>query len=45
MDELYKFLNKRNIPLSIVVYPLPPQLAFDEENSLQVKIWRFLTGY
>jgi hypothetical protein len=39
MDELYKFLKNRNIPLSIVVFPAPPQLAFDKENSLQVKIW------
>ena len=39
MQELYNFLNSKDIPLSVVVYPLPPQLAFDKEKSLQVKIW------
>ena len=40
MEELYKFLNSKNISLSIVVYPSPAQLAFDEEISKQVKIWK-----
>ena len=39
MQELYNFLDTKDIPLSVVVYPLPPQLAFDKEKSLQVKIW------
>ena len=39
MQELYNFLDSKDIPLSVVVYPLPPQLAFDKEKSLQVKIW------
>lgn len=39
MNQLYKTLISKNISLSIVIYPLPPQLAFDKELSMQVKIW------
>jgi len=40
MDELWQDLQKRNIPLSIVVYPWPAQLAHDNVDSRQVQIWR-----
>ena len=39
MNQLYETLITKNISLSIVIYPLPPQLAFDKELSMQVKIW------
>ena len=40
MDELWRELQKRNIPLSVVVYPWPGQLAHDTVDSRQVQIWR-----
>jgi len=40
MDELRQELRKRNIPLSVVVYPWPAQLAHDSMDSRQVQIWR-----
>ncbi len=39
MQELYNLLDSKDIPLSVVVYPLPPQLAFDKKKSHQVQIW------
>jgi lysophospholipase L1-like esterase len=39
MNELHKYLKKRNITLSVGVYPHPGQILFDTENSKQVKIW------
>ena len=39
MQKLYNFLDSKDISLSVVVYPLPPQLAFDKEKSFQVQIW------
>ncbi len=40
MDVLYRELKERNIPISVVVYPWPGQLAHDNVDSLQVRIWR-----
>ncbi len=40
MDLLWQELQKRNIPLSVVVYPWPAQLAHDTVDSRQVRIWR-----
>jgi hypothetical protein len=40
MDALWQELEKRNIPLSVVVYPHPPQLVHDTVDSRQVRIWR-----
>jgi len=40
MDALYRELQQRNIPLSVVVYPWPAQIAHDTVDSRQVKIWR-----
>jgi lysophospholipase L1-like esterase len=40
MQALADLLRARNIPLSIVVYPWPTQLALDDRDSRQVKIWR-----
>ncbi len=40
MNELYKYLDKKNISLTIAVYPYPGQLLYDQENSKQVKIWK-----
>ena len=40
MDLLWRGLQKRNVPLSVVVYPWPAQLAHDSTDSRQVRIWR-----
>jgi hypothetical protein len=40
MDELREELAKRNIPISVVVYPWPAQLVHDNVDSRQVRIWR-----
>ena len=40
MTKLYELLSKRNIPLSIVIYPWPQQLENDNENSKHVQMWR-----
>ena len=40
MDELYRELQQRNIPVTVVVYPWPAQLAHDRVDSRQVRIWR-----
>lgn len=40
MSNLYKFLASKNIPLSVAVYPWPTQLYYNDENSLQVRIWK-----
>ena len=39
MSKLYELLEKRNIQLSIVVYPWPQQLENDDKNSKHVKMW------
>ncbi len=40
MDQLWQELAARNIPLSVVVYPWPNQIANDTVDSRQVRIWR-----
>jgi hypothetical protein len=40
MDLLWQELARRNIPVSVVVYPWPAQLAHDSADSRQVRIWR-----
>ncbi len=40
MDTLWRELQERNIPLSVVVYPWPAQIAHDRVDSRQVRIWR-----
>ncbi len=40
MDQLWQGLQKRNIPISVVVYPWPAQIAHDTVDSRQVRIWR-----
>ncbi len=40
MTLLWEELANRAIPLSVVVYPWPGQLAHDTEDSRQVQIWR-----
>ena len=40
MTLLWQELDKRNIPLSVVVYPHLAQLVHDKEDSRQVEIWR-----
>jgi hypothetical protein len=40
MTLLWQELAKRNIPISVVVYPYPAQLVFDTAESRQVRIWR-----
>ncbi len=39
MNKLYELLNKNNIKLSVVVYPWPQQLEYDDVNSEHVKMW------
>lgn len=40
MDDLYQYLKKKNIPLSIGIYPWPAQIKYDLKNSQQVLIWK-----
>jgi hypothetical protein len=40
MDAIYQDLKARNIPISVVVYPWPAQLIYDQVDSRQVQIWR-----
>lgn len=40
MDTLWRELQARNIPLSVVVDPWPAQLAHDSVDSRQVRIWQ-----
>jgi hypothetical protein len=40
MDTLWRELRDKNIPLSVVVFPAPPQLAHDTVDSRQVHIWQ-----
>jgi hypothetical protein len=40
MDLLWRELEKRHIPLSVVVYPFASQLVHDTVDSRQVRIWR-----
>jgi len=40
MDRLYGMLADQHIPLSVVVYPHPAQIAHDTPDSRQVRIWR-----
>jgi hypothetical protein len=40
MTQLYDELQKRAIPISVVVYPYPGQIIHDSADSRQVRIWR-----
>ena len=40
MDQLWQELKERNVPISVVVYPWPAQIAHDQVDSRQVRIWR-----
>jgi len=40
MTLLWQELEKRNIPISVVVYPWPAQLVHDTAESSQVRMWR-----
>jgi hypothetical protein len=40
MDLLWQELQKHGIPLSVAVYPHPPQLVHDTADSRQVRVWR-----
>jgi len=40
MTLLWQELAKRNIPISVVVFPWPAQLLHDTTDSRQVRIWR-----
>ncbi len=44
MDELYDDLARRNIPITVVVYPWPAQLIHDKVDSREVQIWRDWCG-
>jgi hypothetical protein len=40
MQALADMLKQEGIPLTIVVYPWPVQLALNDRNSRQVALWR-----
>jgi hypothetical protein len=40
MQSLADLLAEQHIPLTIVVYPWPPQLEFNDRNSRQSALWR-----
>ncbi len=40
MSKLHKYLSKKNIPISVGVYPIPGQILYDVETSKQVEIWK-----
>jgi hypothetical protein len=40
MQALADLLRSRGIPLTIAVYPWPTQLAWNDRNSRQVKVWQ-----
>ena len=40
MDILWRELKAQDIPISVVVYPWPAQLAHDNVDSRQVRLWR-----
>jgi hypothetical protein len=40
MTTLWKELQQRGIPISVVVYPWPAQVAHDTAGSRQVTMWR-----
>jgi len=40
MEKLSSLLIKKNIELSVVVFPWPGTIKNDNENNLQLKIWR-----
>jgi len=40
MDLIWQDLAKRNIPISVVVYPWPATMIYDNVNSREVQIWR-----
>jgi hypothetical protein len=44
MDALAALLRARGIALSVGVYPWPEQLAYDSEESVQVRLWREWCG-
>ncbi len=40
MNELYKYLEKKDISLSVAVFPHPGQILHDKKNSKQVNLWK-----
>jgi hypothetical protein len=40
MDSLHAFLQERQIPLTVAVYPWPDQVMAGDLDSRQVRIWR-----
>ena len=40
MTQLWQLLQQRGIPVSVVVYPWPAQIAHDKIDSRQVQMWR-----
>ena len=40
MNQLYLYLESKNIPMSLAVYPWPGQILYDKQDSLQVEIWK-----
>ena len=40
MIDLHKILSKKNIKMSLAVYPWPHQLRYDVVNSVHVNIWQ-----
>jgi len=44
MTLLWQDLERRSIPISVVVYPWPAQVVHDSADSRQVRIWRDWCG-
>ena len=40
MERVATLLESRGIKLSVGVYPWPAQLLFDQEDSMQVQVWK-----
>ena len=40
MEILHKYLDTKNIDLSVAVFPWPSTIKNDDENNLQVKTWK-----
>ena len=40
MKELHSYLESKNIPMSLAVYPWPGQILHDSQDSRQVKLWK-----
>jgi len=40
MTKLHLYLESKNIPMSLAVYPWPGQILYDKQDSFHVEIWK-----